>query len=665
MAARSQLCESLAASVLAQQPTPGALWLADNTAALRCQVVVETPHPYLPGDDYIYVLRCPGAPFLILRFDERTSLYPGDVAHVFRDEACTSVWGPVTGYRSHDSALTGRYQQQRSGGDMGFPGVGTNPPLVVPTDRCVVRLRASPTMVTGSERFGVRIVVEAPVSPHAAGRVFRAIKGPDVSTVEGAGAAASGAGAEESKTSDGDGPEITYTLCEAALSLTNNDEDAAEKLIREDPDRAHEALAVAGAAADAIAQGTPGLFRDQTGATQVSLQSAEVKIGDSVLQRVPQYVAGSKEWADMAQTLNGFQQAQPTMLGGIKAETDNMTTFEVRFGGSRYLAECWHGPAPMHGSHTMLSAMTKLPREALQPPSLLPFPIKEEVNAGMDGAMGRRSLRQRGGVSQQDRANWQNLQDDVLPDDLEKRLEIASTAGLGSTAEEAAVVPVTKYGTPISWRGVMFFQGQRFSQRYEPEQCGWVGRLINLDNPLGQWNDTEIVLPPANPGYAQYKPSLWTASWMSDGLPEAMAAAEEEERAFVSSGKLVDEDLGAAPPVLGRVLLFYNVNAYNTGGFPYAIPDNTLQGHWIEIQVLGGRGAGYRSQLQMFILAESGRRVSRKLMFATDRRFSLEVKDQMDTALMQRRKVWDILTKFRYAEMSSLTSGVQMYSQFV
>jgi len=102
----------------------------------------------------------------------------------------------------------------------------------------------------------------------------------------------------------------------------------------------------------------------------------------------------------MTSGLNGFIQAQPTMLGGIKAETDNMTTFEVRFGGSRYVAECWHGPSPAHGSHTMLSARTKLPREALQPPSLMPFPLKEEVQAGMDASMGTRSARRGGGIAQ-------------------------------------------------------------------------------------------------------------------------------------------------------------------------------------------------------------------------------------------------------------------------
>jgi len=183
-----------------------------------------------------------------------------------------------------------------------------------------------------------------------------------------------------------------------------------------------------------------------------------------------------------------------------------------------------------------------------------------------------------------------------MPDDLEKRLEIASTAGLGMNAEEAAVVPISKFGTPVSWRGVVFYQGARYSSRYEPEQCGWVGRLINLDKRLGNWTDTEVVLPPAQLGYADFIPSKWTASWMSDGLPDAMAAAEADERAFVSSGRLVDEDRPAASPLLGRVLLFWNINAYGTG-FPYAIPDNTLMGHWLEVQVIGGRGAGYRSQL--------------------------------------------------------------------
>jgi len=111
-------------------------------------------------------VRSPGAAYLVIKFDAKTSLAPGDRIHFFRDETASAVWGEVGGYTGTN--------MPGYGNNHNWPGLGNTPPLVIPTDRCVIRLRSNQQasiQVGMQAQWGFGIDVEAPVCGAAALRL--------------------------------------------------------------------------------------------------------------------------------------------------------------------------------------------------------------------------------------------------------------------------------------------------------------------------------------------------------------------------------------------------------------------------------------------------------------------------------------------------------------
>ena len=132
---RSQMCETLTSAALLQPPAPEPLWMPETSARFVCKQRLDSPHPYRFYEDMMMTVRSPGASYLVIRFDPKTSLSPQDKIHFFRDETASAVWGNVQGYSGT--------QMPGHGNTSRWPGVGNVPPLVIPADRCVIRLRCN------------------------------------------------------------------------------------------------------------------------------------------------------------------------------------------------------------------------------------------------------------------------------------------------------------------------------------------------------------------------------------------------------------------------------------------------------------------------------------------------------------------------------------------
>ncbi|CAM9310758.1 unnamed protein product [Chrysoparadoxa australica] len=111
---------------------------------IRVRLVVESPHPYAESSDTYQLLEFPGAASISLEFDESCRTEPSiDYVRVFRDEQHTAVWG--------ESRYHGRDLEEN------WPGVRGRPPLIVPSNKCVVHFHSD----SGSRDWGFRLTAKA------------------------------------------------------------------------------------------------------------------------------------------------------------------------------------------------------------------------------------------------------------------------------------------------------------------------------------------------------------------------------------------------------------------------------------------------------------------------------------------------------------------------
>eukprot|EP00467_Chlorarachnion_reptans_P010822 CAMPEP_0114525784 /NCGR_PEP_ID=MMETSP0109-20121206/22631_1 /TAXON_ID=29199 /ORGANISM="Chlorarachnion reptans, Strain CCCM449" /LENGTH=5518 /DNA_ID=CAMNT_0001707433 /DNA_START=63 /DNA_END=16619 /DNA_ORIENTATION=+ len=267
------------ASVSLQRANPGEVvdieWRGWNSVAskpLVCSTILESAHPYKPSMDYYQTVRFPGAPYISIYFDEKSSTEEfSDFVTIYKDESCTTFWGK-------ERKLSGPASR-------GWPGAGGRPPLVIPADFFVLHFHSDRTV----EDWGFRLTAAAPVSAQAARTL--------------------------SQEQDKNGQPVGIQVAQHALMKTLNDTEAARKEIRNNLDKIKEIMAREGIESklDQEAKGASiGLYRDPMGTVQVNLQTAEVYLRNRMLMPVPADIANHRDFHDVFDAARAKKRGQRT-----------------------------------------------------------------------------------------------------------------------------------------------------------------------------------------------------------------------------------------------------------------------------------------------------------------------------------------------------------------
>jgi hypothetical protein len=133
-----------------RKPTAMTLnWTPASALNQRCQMVLESPHPSPPGIDMYKLISFPGAPYISVRFDDRTQLERvSDFIAFYKDTTYTSLWG-------------GRKFSGQPGTDDAFswPGACGKGPLIIPSDTIYVHFHTDATV----SYWGFKCHFSAPV----------------------------------------------------------------------------------------------------------------------------------------------------------------------------------------------------------------------------------------------------------------------------------------------------------------------------------------------------------------------------------------------------------------------------------------------------------------------------------------------------------------------
>jgi len=128
-------------------------WDNASSTAFKCRVDRESLHPYSASTSSYEEFVFPGASSITLTFDDRSETDPeqsgGDFVAIYKDSTYTSTWGKA-----------------KYAGEAGdnWPGAGGKPPLVIPSDRCVLHFRSD----SDEERWGFRVKIEATIDGEGA-----------------------------------------------------------------------------------------------------------------------------------------------------------------------------------------------------------------------------------------------------------------------------------------------------------------------------------------------------------------------------------------------------------------------------------------------------------------------------------------------------------------
>ncbi|KNC47257.1 uncharacterized protein AMSG_03687 [Thecamonas trahens ATCC 50062] len=230
-------------------------WSAVADKPLLCTHVVESAHPYPNATDYYETVSFPGAPYITLYFDPKTSTEASaDYITIYKDASCTSYWG--------------RGKRMSGSPAKGWPGAGGAPPLVIPADSFVFHFHSDAT----KPDWGYRLIASAPVAPAALAALVDLPPPPSLSRQT-----------------------IPPLLAQHALVATSNVlQDAYTWLAAATPADLS-ALVDAGSSAagdDAVA----GMYRDPMSVVVVNIQTAEVYLRSRMLMPVPIDVAGAPDF---------------------------------------------------------------------------------------------------------------------------------------------------------------------------------------------------------------------------------------------------------------------------------------------------------------------------------------------------------------------------------
>lgn len=104
--------------------------------------VWETKHPYDCNEDRYDHITFPGAKRILLAFDPQTTTEKGcDYLRIYKSTERTEYWGE------------NQYSGGKDGSSHNWPGLGSNPPLEIPADQCVLHFHSDGSVVD----WGVKV----------------------------------------------------------------------------------------------------------------------------------------------------------------------------------------------------------------------------------------------------------------------------------------------------------------------------------------------------------------------------------------------------------------------------------------------------------------------------------------------------------------------------
>jgi hypothetical protein len=227
-------------------------WEAAEVSVINCERTFDSTHPIPPGIKLFDKVHFAGSSHITITVDPLTELGDEDVMMFFKDAACQE---PV-GSQYSGSALSGSW-----------PGVAGNEPLVVLTDCVYFQV----TTTVESKAWGFKFRASAPVSEEGKRRMFQFAL-------------------EEGIAEDLDG-----MVLELALKDMNNDVARAQKHLK------HTCPQLAKRAEELKATASHGLFTDENGTIQVSIQTGEVFYNNKPPQPVPEDLFNTPDFKELFQ----------------------------------------------------------------------------------------------------------------------------------------------------------------------------------------------------------------------------------------------------------------------------------------------------------------------------------------------------------------------------
>lgn len=130
--------------IVSDDPIPPAQTV--EIQSMKVPGVVESSHPYSENTNDYLIVNVPGAVLYTVEFDEQSSTEKDfDFLRFYKDESKTSYWGAEKYTGGHN--FTKR----------NFPGVGINPPLIIPASSFIIFFHSD----MSSSSWGYKLKVEA------------------------------------------------------------------------------------------------------------------------------------------------------------------------------------------------------------------------------------------------------------------------------------------------------------------------------------------------------------------------------------------------------------------------------------------------------------------------------------------------------------------------
>lgn len=325
---RDDMLQGMLGTALCEPKMIARGWDNASSTAFKCTMELESRHPYSASTSSYHILEFPGASSITLTFDDRSETDPdqsaGDFVAVYKDSTYTATWGKP---KYHGEA------------GENWPGAGGKPPLVIPSDSCVLHFHSD----TDGERWGYRVKIEATINAEGA--------------------------AELSKQTRTDGKPGTWPLrwCQQAYAEALNRPEEARKWLQDHADELEAKAATEAPTEEKV----NGLFRDGSGSAEVNVQTGEVFLQGRVTAPTPTVVVNMQQFREV------FGESIP--LCGVEAAKVACQSYNIVSGGHRYIVKAWKpvGVQPSGGithlpdkfDSPVLSDTEPVPASALPPTS--------------------------------------------------------------------------------------------------------------------------------------------------------------------------------------------------------------------------------------------------------------------------------------------------------
>jgi hypothetical protein len=252
-----------------------------------CKREIESSHPYASCADVYEHVSFPGASYLVLTFDPKTSTEDGqDYITFFKDSTHSEFWG--------EPKYSGGM-----GGSLAYPGVQGSPPLVIPADSFILHFHSD----MGKPEWGYKFSVEGPVDETAAQRL---------------------------KAERHENKPASLKAIQRALRICLNNETAAGQYLAMHAAKLNKQVALA----EREDSGLQGAHEDKSRGLQVNLLTAEVYVNQTMLVSLPGELACHPD----CKALFG---AQSDLYCNVVEKNNNRTWLQMKHRGVPYHVQGW------------------------------------------------------------------------------------------------------------------------------------------------------------------------------------------------------------------------------------------------------------------------------------------------------------------------------------